>query len=187
MKDRIRQLLEMDGLNATEFSKKVKINASVVSNILNDKNQPSFDVIQKIIVAYPEVDVSWLMTGRGSIFSTDNEVFEQELTENQPAVTDESGSLFDAETLHLQQAQLSSMQGAQTENPLSRRENQIIATHVARTQEHGREKRSRMRQKSINLSDKEEIKLEKNSPKTVSKIIVLYEDNSFEEFYPNKA
>lgn len=67
MKDRIKKIMDYDGLNAAQFATKVKINPSALSHILNGKNFPSYEAVQKIIACYPSVQIDWLMTGNGSM------------------------------------------------------------------------------------------------------------------------
>jgi transcriptional regulator with XRE-family HTH domain len=50
MKDRIKEILDSQGLNATQFAQKVNINVSALSHILSGRNNPSYDALQKIIV-----------------------------------------------------------------------------------------------------------------------------------------
>lgn len=162
MKNRIRELMEMDGLNATEFSKKVKINTSVVSNILNDKNQPSFEVIRKIIAAYPEVDVAWLMTGHGDIFGemADDAA---KADENQTPDTQENSLFTDLEA-----------------------ENVALRTIPKSSAEYPKEKgRKRLVRPVQDISNQNVIPSE-NSQKSISKIIIVYQDNTFEEILPKR-
>ena len=170
MKNRIRELMEMDGLNATEFSKKVKINSSVVSNILNAKNQPSFDVIQKIIAAYPEVDIAWLMTGHGDLFGEESSESASEELEN---AADAEVSLFhDASFISPNPAQAS-------ENALQPNPSTVLDRN---TKEKGRKRPSRPIQ---NIDNQESI-IEEKPKKSIRKIIIVYQDNTFEEILPKE-
>lgn len=175
MKNRIRELMEMDGLNATEFSKKVKINSSVVSNILNAKNQPSFDVIQKIILAYPEVDVSWLMTGRGDMFGGEMAPEEESLFELEPDAPVDP-SLFAIEKDLSTQARHQEASQA-LENALQPTRSSI---RMENAKEKGRKKPSKDRYQSNN----QELIIEEKPQKKIQKIIIVYQDHTFEEILP---
>ncbi len=156
MKDRIRQLMEMDGLNAAEFSKKVKINSSVVSNILNAKNQPSFDAVQKIIDAYPEVNVTWLMTGRGAMLASD-----------------ETTSSPDENTEQEQVTLFSSIENEEKSAPKP----------LAQASENAKF-RNTSRSGGVYAKENKEKKSETapSAAPRIKKIIVIYDNNSFEEF-----
>ena len=60
---RIQKLLIQKGLSASEFSKKINIQRSSVSHILNGRNKPSLEVITKICKVFPDVKLNWLVLG----------------------------------------------------------------------------------------------------------------------------
>lgn len=68
MKDRIKEILDSQALNATQFAQKVNMNVSALSHILSGRNNPGYDALQKIIVNFPQINVEWLMTGHGEMF-----------------------------------------------------------------------------------------------------------------------
>ena len=63
---RIEKLLIQKGLSASEFSKKINIQRSSVSHILNGRNKPSLEVITKICKVFPDVKVNWLVLGENN-------------------------------------------------------------------------------------------------------------------------
>ena len=70
MQERFKQLLEEKNLTATRFAAMIKVNASAMSHILNGRSKPGFDVLDKIAQAFPEVNLNWLISGKGSIYNT---------------------------------------------------------------------------------------------------------------------
>lgn len=69
MQERFKQLLEDKNLTATRFAALIKVNASAMSHILNGRSKPGFDVLDKIAQAFPEVNLNWLISGKGSIYN----------------------------------------------------------------------------------------------------------------------
>ena len=63
---RIQKLLIQKGLSASEFSKKINIQRSSVSHILNGRNKPSLEVITKICKVFPDVKLNWLVLGENN-------------------------------------------------------------------------------------------------------------------------
>ena len=61
---RLRKILESRSLNASEFAKKINVQRSSISHILNGRNKPSLDIITKICNVFPEIDVEWLIFGK---------------------------------------------------------------------------------------------------------------------------
>jgi DNA-binding XRE family transcriptional regulator len=64
---RIRELLETRQLTPTQFADLIGVGRPVISHILSERNKPSLEVVQKIIGAFPDVSLHWLLTGIGSM------------------------------------------------------------------------------------------------------------------------
>lgn len=73
MQERFKQLLEEKNLTATRFAAMIKVNASAMSHILNGRSKPGFDVLDKIAQAFPDVNLNWLISGKGSLYN--NRIF----------------------------------------------------------------------------------------------------------------
>lgn len=67
MQDRFKQLLEEKNLTATKFAALIKVNASAMSHILNGRSKPGFDVLDKIGQAFPDINLNWLISGKGEM------------------------------------------------------------------------------------------------------------------------
>jgi len=63
---RLEFLLEYYSMNAASFADKIGVQRSSLSHLLSGRNKPSLDFILKIIEAFPEVDLYWIMIGKGS-------------------------------------------------------------------------------------------------------------------------
>jgi transcriptional regulator with XRE-family HTH domain len=71
---RLEYILEYYSLTASIFADTVGVQRSGLSHLMSGRNKPSLDFILKIVEAYPEVDIYWLLNGRGSFpASTSNE------------------------------------------------------------------------------------------------------------------
>ena len=53
MQERFKQLLKEKNLTAARFAELIQVNASAMSHILNGRNKPGFDVLEKIVQAFP--------------------------------------------------------------------------------------------------------------------------------------
>lgn len=67
---RLQQILDYYGISATEFAQNLSINRSTISHLLSGRNKPSLDVVMKVLEAYPEVELYWLLNGTGNFPST---------------------------------------------------------------------------------------------------------------------
>lgn len=70
MKKQIEDLMRHLGLTATRFASEIGVQRSSISHILSGRNQPSYEFILKTIERYPEIDVEWLITGKGQMLRT---------------------------------------------------------------------------------------------------------------------
>lgn len=66
---RIRELLEARQLSPTQFADLIGVGRPVISHILSERNKPSLEVVQKIIGAFPEISLPWLLAGTGSMLA----------------------------------------------------------------------------------------------------------------------
>ena len=67
---RIRELLETRQLSPTQFADLIGVGRPVISHILSERNKPSLEVVQKIIGAFPEISLPWLLAGTGPMLAT---------------------------------------------------------------------------------------------------------------------
>lgn len=70
MKDRISLLIKAKNLTAAQFADEIGVQKSSISHIISGRNNASLDFIQKILITYPEVNMEWLMFGKGPLFKT---------------------------------------------------------------------------------------------------------------------
>lgn len=67
--DRIAALIESLGITPNRFSEKVNVNPTVIHNIIKARrSKPSFDLLEKILTTYEEVNSDWLLRGEGGIW-----------------------------------------------------------------------------------------------------------------------
>ncbi|GAB1359314.1 helix-turn-helix transcriptional regulator [Porphyromonadaceae bacterium] len=85
MKGRIEQIMKEFSLSATEFSERVGISLSVLSHIMSGRNNPSLDVVGKILRSFEEIDSDWLILGKGKMFRSlpSHPIDESDLEDNE--------------------------------------------------------------------------------------------------------
>jgi SOS-response transcriptional repressor LexA len=72
--ERVKVLINHYSLNANSFSKKIGATSSTINSMLEKGTNPSFDTINKIIVAFPLISLNWLVKGEGAIEEFANEI-----------------------------------------------------------------------------------------------------------------
>lgn len=65
VQERIKKLIEGLDLNPNSFSERVGVSSSVIYHIIGGrKNDPSYELLHKISVAFASVNLEWLLKAR---------------------------------------------------------------------------------------------------------------------------
>ena len=67
MVERIKALLAARQLSPTQFADTIGVARPIISHILGGRNKPSLEVVQKIIAAFPDLSLPWLLNGIGDM------------------------------------------------------------------------------------------------------------------------
>ncbi|OMP30669.1 helix-turn-helix transcriptional regulator [Mangrovimonas sp. DI 80] len=71
---RLQKVMDYYSESASSFAEKMGVQRSSISHILSGRNKPSLDFVLKILQAFPEVELYWLLNGKGT-FPAGSEVF----------------------------------------------------------------------------------------------------------------
>lgn len=63
---RLQKVIDYYNISASAFADSIGVQRSSISHILSGRNKPSLDFIMKILDTYPEVELYWLLNGKGS-------------------------------------------------------------------------------------------------------------------------
>ena len=102
MKEKFDILLKKKGLTATSLARILGIQPSGLSHILSGRNKPSFDLVVKILRAFPELNPDWLLLDSDMIFRSaegnraDNPLFSDDefSLRSEPLDSSDPNSLF---------------------------------------------------------------------------------------------
>ncbi|HHT61117.1 MAG: helix-turn-helix transcriptional regulator [Paludibacteraceae bacterium] len=89
--EKIVKLLERENLTAKQCADIIGITRSSMSHIINGRNNPSLDVMRKILENFPNINPEWLILGKG-------EMYRQKSNPREPGLFDniiETNSLSD--------------------------------------------------------------------------------------------
>lgn len=84
---RLETIFEYYGLSASGFADKIGVQRSSLSHLLSGRNKPSLDFIMKIAEVFPEVDLYWILNGKGNFPKSDS-------IEKEVLISDSTPSLF---------------------------------------------------------------------------------------------
>jgi len=67
MLNRIKQIIDKENLSSTQFASEIGVQRSALSHVLSGRNNPSLDFMMKIKTRYPEINLDWLLLGKGKM------------------------------------------------------------------------------------------------------------------------
>ncbi len=153
MREKLLKLMETEKLTASRLAELLGIRSSGISHILSERNKPSYDLLQKILRRFPNINPDWLLLDSDQMYRTENMA---------AAINSESKSAegFDIFSSHIEEEKI--------QNP----ENSYRSTT----------------QSSVISADGNPTREESIMPPTlrrgVKRIIVLYDDSTFESYNP---
>ena len=187
MKDRITLLIKAKNLTAAQFADEIGVQKSSISHILSGRNNASLDFIQKILLTYPEVNMEWLMFGKGPLFKSTDTVVKPSNDE----------SLNTIQPLDLTHVDLFSelMPKKSTdfrkENDLSQEAHpeETMSQEVLENEESASMHKNKEKipaELPVRKTDNTMISSGYNvtGTRTILKIVEFYSDNSYREFFP---
>ncbi len=77
MKERIKEYMDFIGINAGKLAEILDVQRSNISHILNGRNKPGAQFIERFLLRFPEVDARWLITGKGTMLGDNMEKAEE--------------------------------------------------------------------------------------------------------------
>ncbi|WP_251966391.1 helix-turn-helix transcriptional regulator [Parabacteroides sp. AD58] len=77
MKDRIVKIMERERMGQAQFASAIGIQRAAMSHIISGRNNPSLDVMLKILHRYPQLNPDWLLFGKGEMLRSSDSSVEQ--------------------------------------------------------------------------------------------------------------
>ncbi|WP_336129029.1 helix-turn-helix domain-containing protein [Mesoflavibacter sp. CH_XMU1422-2] len=63
---RLQKVIDYYGESGSSFAEKIGVQRSSISHILSGRNKPSLEFVLKVLSSYPEVELYWLLNGKGN-------------------------------------------------------------------------------------------------------------------------
>ncbi len=137
--------MDQHGLNASSFAERIHVGRSSISHIISGRNKPSLDFVINTVKEFPEVDLYWLLNGKGTYPKS------QEKNISTPSTDLPNRSKVQSTTTN------------EAEVKKSEASHDLFST---------------METRSTVVNTKQ------NNGKNIQKVILLYDDGSFEYFIP---
>ena len=63
--NRLKKVMEYYQLSPSAFADKIQVQRSSISHLLSGRNKPSLDFVLKVIKEFDEIELYWLLNGKG--------------------------------------------------------------------------------------------------------------------------
>ena len=156
-KDRIEKIMLKEEMNSAVFATEIGIQGSTLSHILNGRNNPSLEVLKKILNRFRTVSSDWLILGVGSMYRGEKQ--------------SQTPTLFDSLDENITKSSTSESNTFEKSNTVP----PLIQQKTSHVQEVPVQTQAESPHSSF-------LPLVEPGSKSVRKIIVYYTDNTFQEF-----
>lgn len=157
MVNRIFTFIESLQLTPTEFADTIGVSRASISSIKTGRTQPTLSLVEKIKQRFPNVDINWLILGEGDAPIVNRSEQEIELFTNDEVKAE--------------------IEVTQTSSNDDIAANEYQAVYIAETPRKIEEE-----PQVVNQEDNVPVQSTTERKRSVKKVILLYDDGSFEEF-----
>ena len=181
LRNRIEELINSEKLSYTQFARKIGIQGTIISHIMNGRNKPSLDVVQKILTNFKNVNYEWLISGVGDMYKNEVKNIENKYINHKNNDTQlDFPSLFDInsdnQSEYNKENELKNNIENQEKNQSPIESEKIITIEKSSTPA------LEVSPIGNKTKTKEENPNQEIPPKKIKKIVVFYSDQTFEEF-----
>ena len=156
MVNRIFTFIESLQLTPTEFADTIGVSRASISSIKTGRTQPTLSLVEKIKQRFPEIDINWLILGEGDAPIVNRSESETELFSDDEV-----------------KAEIEVTQTLSNDDTA----NEYQAVYIAETPRKIEEE-----PQVVNQETNAPVQSTSERKRSVKKVILLYDDGSFEEF-----
>ena len=77
-REKIVKIMESEGMSSKQFADEIGIQAGTISNIVNGRNNPSLEVMQKVLNRFRTISSDWLVLNIGTMYRPNGAIVEQQ-------------------------------------------------------------------------------------------------------------
>lgn len=120
--------MEYMGISPSELADTIGVQRSNITHVLNGRNKPSFQFIEKMLQIYPELNAKWLLLGTGTMVDIpvkSRNLFDQEIEtvfQSQPKIEKTIEKTISTEQKPVQAPEIIS-------TPISEKPNAVTSIH----------------------------------------------------------
>jgi transcriptional regulator with XRE-family HTH domain len=180
MIERIQLILKTKNISASRFADEIGVQRSSISHILSGRNNPSLELVQKILKRFPDINIEWIMNGKGSMYSspdlfsvlaedkTAQEVVESKISDSQ---SDDHAEIFSEE---IDNSAIDEIFQVESPEVKTNQNNPPRETKAIKT----------VQEKQPQNFPEIEVTIPSKTKKSIERIVIFYYDKSFSEYTP---
>ena len=179
MNQRIQKFLGAENISQSQFADTIGVARASISHILSGRNKPGFDFIEKMSHSYPNLNLEWLITGKGKMYKTGYLPAEYEEDVAQPSLQSQERDLFSVDSEENGDA-YSDLFSASNKEQSPAAQKPVVSDVL----DDERDSLHETAQKAVKQAVKaKEAQLKTGTPqdKYITKVIVFYSDSTFQE------
>ncbi len=186
-KNRIEKVILFQNMTSGQFAAEIGIQNSTLSHILNNRNNPSLDVLKKILSRFPEISTDWLILGQGSMLRQEKQSKEPTLFDSFDETSSSSESLVAENVVKTTQpnAEVQKEMLKSDFNPVQERQkpplNESRSTEINNSTPQQRND-SEISPQVRTLSTEFPVRTTSEPARKVTKVILYFTDNTYQEF-----
>jgi len=62
---RVKEVMDASGMSKSDLANRLGVSLAQLSHISSGRNKPGLDIIQKLLLQFPEISSDWLINGTG--------------------------------------------------------------------------------------------------------------------------
>lgn len=78
MNTRLLQFINAENLSQSQFADMIGVARASISHILAGRNKPGYDFIESLMTHFPNLNIDWLVTGRGRMYKNSGSLFDND-------------------------------------------------------------------------------------------------------------
>ena len=186
MRERIKEIIEREGMGQSQFADFIGVNRPTLSHILAGRNNPSMEVVMKIHQKFPKINILWILDGVGSYEGDAVADYAHGAQPEAQATDGDDQSIYARD--EQAQSSPSAMPGGQPQSRFYQgelfAENAVFASESTGVAKNRKEMPLQAPQKAPYFSDTQMEYARKTLQRKIVEIKIFFDDGTYETFKP---
>lgn len=162
MREKLQKLMHDQGLTSSKLAEILEIQPSGISHLMAGRNKPGFDLLQRILRRFPQINPDWLLLDS-------DQMYREQFTNHEPMQMEETASSVDpTQSAGLPNIKPAPDLFAQNQNPKTQA--QQNAPKIAAPEN------------TLTTNTNNSLNLPTSRTNKIERVVIFYDDHTFESF-----